>query len=101
MEQVNFEKKFSSLPQFKPEECQSPSAIAVPSSPRVFSNYHKKRNLTPGHRSSVEEESEIDTPLSSSTSKSVSGTRIIGNTFFGPDFNVDSIKGNFFLLIIS
>ncbi|KAK4871834.1 hypothetical protein RN001_015958 [Aquatica leii] len=90
LEQVNFEKKFSSLPQFKPEECQSPSAIAVSSSPRVFSSYHKKRNLTPGHRSSVDEESEGETPLQSSAS--VSGNRIIGNTFFGPDFNVENIK---------
>ncbi|KAF5289605.1 hypothetical protein FQR65_LT11796 [Abscondita terminalis] len=90
LEQVNFEKKFSSLPQFKPEECQSPSAIAVSSSPRVFSSYHKKRNLTPGHRSSLDEESEGETPLQSSAS--VSGNRIIGNTFFGPDFNVENIK---------
>ncbi|XP_031336738.1 putative transcription factor capicua isoform X2 [Photinus pyralis] len=90
LEQVNFEKKFSSLPQFKPEECQSPSAIAVSSSPRVFSSYHKKRNLTPGHRSSIDEESEGETPLPSTAS--VSGNRIIGNTFFGPDFNVENIK---------
>ncbi|KAF5276672.1 hypothetical protein FQA39_LY06476 [Lamprigera yunnana] len=90
LEQVKFEKKFSSLPQFKPEECQSPSAIAVSSSPRVFSSYHKKRNLTPGHRSSVDEESEGE--LSLQTATSVSGNRIIGNTFFGPDFNVENIK---------
>lgn len=44
LETVNFQKKFSSLPEFKPQECQSPSAISVPSSPRgVFvQNYRKK-----------------------------------------------------------
>lgn len=36
LEQVNFEQKFISLPQFKPEECQSPSAISVASSPQVY-----------------------------------------------------------------
>lgn len=47
LETVNFEKKFSSLPEFKPEECQSPSAISVSSSPRVYTqNYRKK----PQHR---------------------------------------------------
>jgi len=49
LETVNFEKKFSSLPEFKPEECQSPSAISVTSSPQVYSqNYRKK----PQHRHS-------------------------------------------------
>lgn len=94
LEQVNFEKKFSSLPQFKPEECQSPSAISVPSSPRVF-NYPKKRAVTSsGHRTSLDEESEAETPQSAY--KSASGSRhVIGNTFFGPDFNIESMKGGF------
>lgn len=86
--QVNFEKKFSSLPQFKPEEGQSPSAISVPSSPR-FPNYHKKRSNT--HRSSVDEESEVETPQSA-TSK-IGDKGIVGNSFFGPDFNIDVAKG--------
>lgn len=30
LEQVNFQEKFSSLPEFKPEEIQSPSAIGIP-----------------------------------------------------------------------
>lgn len=47
MKQVDFEKKFQTLPQFKPEDCQSPSAISVPSSPRVIAqNYHKKKGST-------------------------------------------------------
>ncbi|CAG2064573.1 unnamed protein product, partial [Timema podura] len=46
LETVNFEKKFSSLPEFNPQECQSPSAISVPSSPRVgfVQSYRKKQN---------------------------------------------------------
>lgn len=42
---MDFENKFKTLPQFKPENCQSPSAISVPSSPatRNFTtNYRKK-----------------------------------------------------------
>ena len=43
LKQVDFEKKFQTLPHFKPEDCQSPSAITVPSSPRLFTqNYRKK-----------------------------------------------------------
>ncbi|GJQ67993.1 hypothetical protein Trydic_g10649 [Trypoxylus dichotomus] len=84
--QVHFEKKFSSLPQFKPEEGQSPSAISVPSSPRF--SYHKKRSNA--HRSSVDEESEVETPQSC-TSK-IGDKAIVGTSFFGPDFNIDVAK---------
>lgn len=95
---MDFEKKFSSLPQFKPDECQSPSAISVPSSPRVFNNFHKKRNVSSGHRSSIDEEAEIETPQSAC--KSASGSRhVIGNTFFGPDFSIETMKGNDIALI--
>jgi hypothetical protein len=86
LEQVNFEKKFCSLPQFKPEECQSPSAIS--SSPGLFP-YNKKRNLSASHRSSVEEESEGDIPQS--VPKSASSIKPA--VFFGPDFNMDSVRG--------
>lgn len=53
LRQVDFDKKFQTLPQFKPEDCQSPSAISVPSSPRVFSQNYRKKNQphigTPQH----------------------------------------------------
>ena len=46
LRQVDFEKKFKTLPQFKPEDCHSPSAIMA-SSPRVFTqNYRKKQTTT-------------------------------------------------------
>lgn len=48
LRQVDFEKKYKALPQFKPEDCQSPSAIAVPSPPRVYgTNYRKKNAVQP------------------------------------------------------
>lgn len=45
LKQVDFEKKYQALPQFKPEDCQSPSAIAVPSSPRVYGTNYRKKNV--------------------------------------------------------
>ncbi|KAJ8923865.1 hypothetical protein NQ315_010447 [Exocentrus adspersus] len=92
LEQINFEKKFSSLPQFKPEEGQSPSAISVPS-PGLF-NYSKKRlPLTAtSHRTSVDEELEIETPQSVPKSASSTKPIVIGNQFFGPDFSIDSVR---------
>lgn len=85
---MNFEKKFSSLPQFRPEEGQSPSAISVPS-PGLF-NYNKKRPLTATHRSSVDEEVEPETPQAPPKS-ATSAKNIVGNQFFGPDF--DNVRG--------
>lgn len=93
LEQVDFEKKFSSLPQFKPDDCQSPSAISVPSSPRVFSNYGKKKPpLSSGPRLSVDEESDVE-PQPSGSKILSSAKHVVGNTFFGPDFNIESVKG--------
>uniref|UniRef100_T1GD79 Uncharacterized protein n=1 Tax=Megaselia scalaris TaxID=36166 RepID=T1GD79_MEGSC len=42
LRQVDFEKKYQALPQFKPEDCQSPSAI-VPS-PRAYGTKYRKNN---------------------------------------------------------
>lgn len=44
---MDFEKKYKALPQFQPEDCQSPSAIAVPSSPRVYGTNYRKKNTAP------------------------------------------------------
>ncbi|XP_044764717.1 putative transcription factor capicua isoform X2 [Coccinella septempunctata] len=90
LEQVNFQKKFSSLPQFKPEECQSPSSITV-QSPSIF-NYKKTRNLLNTNRLSVEEESEPETPQSVPKSASSAKPIVIGNQFFGPDFNIENVR---------
>ncbi|KAG8325485.1 DNA binding [Homalodisca vitripennis] len=90
LEQVNFEKKFSSLPEFKPEECQSPSAISVPSSPHVFNAQTFRKKQQPQHRSNVEEESTPEVAMSA-TPKSA---KLVGSTFFGPDFNIEVFKGS-------
>lgn len=116
LRQVDFENKFKILPQFKPEDCQSPSAISVPSSPRVFTQSYRKKPqpLTkPGEiwkisfywseilrffffflfsASNEDEQSDLGSAMSSATP---SASYIIGNRFFGPDFNIDQLRGNF------
>lgn len=142
LEQVNFEKKFSSLPEFKPEECQSPSAISVPSSPRVFvQNYRKKQSscaqtpqmihlitttapssatplgsggsisistrqqqqlVSSMNNISCDDDDNILTPFQSeqrnngtvaiTPKSSTGGTKLVGNTFFGPDFNLEAVR---------
>uniref|UniRef100_A0A336LJ35 CSON007384 protein n=1 Tax=Culicoides sonorensis TaxID=179676 RepID=A0A336LJ35_CULSO len=85
---VDFEKKFQTLPQFKPQDCQSPSAISVPSSPRVFTqSYRKKQQI--GQK--TEDVFDSDTPsLVSATTPSSSF--VTGNHFFGPEFSVEQLK---------
>lgn len=79
LEQVNFEMKFSSLPQFKPDECNSPSAISVPSSPHVFNAQTFRKKQLPDC------DTQAETPKSSG--------KLVGNTFFGPDFNPEAYRG--------
>ncbi|XP_022914927.2 protein capicua homolog isoform X2 [Onthophagus taurus] len=86
LEQVNFDKKFSSLPQFKPDECQSPSALSVASSPHFTPSYQKKQRPTP-HRTSVDEEVEMDGQQVGTPRR-----HIVGGSFFGPDFNLDAAR---------
>ncbi|KFB45274.1 AGAP003117-PA-like protein [Anopheles sinensis] len=95
LRQVDFEKKFKTLPQFKPEDCHSPSAITA-SSPRVFTqNYRKKQTTT--HKTLTEDDQHNNlhsdgsaAPLSSTATPSSS--YVIGNRFFGPDFNMEQYK---------
>lgn len=116
LEQVNFEKKFSSLPEFKPEECQSPSAISVPSSPHVFNvqSFRKKQQqaqqqqhqqqqqqLHQQQQQQQQQQNQQQTPhgrnndeeSTSDVSATPKSARLIGTTFFGPDFNLDAFKG--------
>uniref|UniRef100_A0A182SG53 Protein capicua homolog-like C-terminal tri-helical domain-containing protein n=1 Tax=Anopheles maculatus TaxID=74869 RepID=A0A182SG53_9DIPT len=96
LRQVDFEKKFKTLPQFKPEDCHSPSAIMA-SSPRVFTqNYRKKQTTT--HKTLVPDDDQHNNlhsdgsvpPLSSTATPS--SAYVIGNRFFGPDFNMEQYK---------
>ncbi|XP_034252748.1 protein capicua homolog isoform X2 [Thrips palmi] len=82
LEQVNFEVKFSSLPKFRPEECQSPSAISVTSSP-MFQNLRKIQKPTPTEETV---ESDVSVPPTPKSGK------LVGNTFFGPDFNPEAFN---------
>ncbi|KAL5273126.1 CIC family protein [Megaselia abdita] len=84
LRQVDFEKKYQALPQFKPEDCQSPSAITVPSSPRVYGTKYRKNNssqkLQPEDEQHFSEESISATITTTSTPS-------YPQKFFGPDFN--------------
>ncbi|XP_043946813.1 putative transcription factor capicua isoform X8 [Drosophila biarmipes] len=79
LKQVDFEKKYKALPQFQPEDCQSPSAIAVPSSPRVYgTNYRKKNTAPPPVQKLMCDDDSIDEPASAPPTTT--------QRFFGPDF---------------
>lgn len=91
LEQVNFQKKFSSLPQFTPEECQSPSSITV-QSPAIFNYKKPNRALLNSNRLSIEEDSEPESSQQAPKSASSAKPMIIGNQFFGPDFNIDTVR---------
>lgn len=83
LEQVNFEEKFSSLPKFKPEECQSPSAISVTSSPMFVQTLRKIQRPPPIEDTTESDMSVPPTPKSG---------KLVGNTFFGPDFNPEAFN---------
>ncbi|XP_032676177.1 protein capicua homolog isoform X5 [Odontomachus brunneus] len=109
LEQVNFQEKFSSLPEFKPGDIQSPSINTPGSSSHssVASGLHssnlqtsmqmpgyRKKSAQGPHRPTMNED-EIDSDTSiSATPKSTSSVKLTGNTFFGPDFNIDAYRAN-------
>ncbi|GBO99404.1 Putative transcription factor capicua [Eumeta japonica] len=97
LETVNFEQKFSTLPQFKPDTC-SPSAVVVPGSPQLY--LRKKHN-----KHGIEDESLVLTPLNDTETLNGNSmptpnsygtphttTKLVGNTFFGPDFNLETFR---------
>ncbi|ODM91783.1 Protein capicua [Orchesella cincta] len=122
LEQVKFSEKFSSLPQFNPEETQSPSTLSLPSSPRLILNTFRKKRMpsgefrtpqdvqqaqaqeTPNANSSTSTNTLTYTPNCVATDQSefeidhdhhapmTAPVRLTGNTFFGPDFNIEAFK---------
>ena len=117
---MDFDRMYNLLPQFKPEDCQSPSAIAtVPSSPRVYgTNYRKKnsaapppiqkirKNLNFSFTSYVTHQSKNNlieaTPQEEEPSEGSSSVPATPNQrFFGPDFNIDQFRGIFPLHFIT
>ncbi|XP_059480493.1 putative transcription factor capicua isoform X3 [Neocloeon triangulifer] len=107
LETVNFEAKFSSLPQFKPSEKQSPSNIPN-TSPRVFVQSYRKKSLAeereeaglpPQHQPPISQASMMEPlppppPSANSenlgTGNSMPSARLVGHTFFPPDFNPEN-----------
>lgn len=99
LEEVNFEARFAALPEFKPEECQSPSALSLPNSPRAFvQSYRKKRK--PSTQDDTESEAGSSKPRNYSSSseagtpKTPRSAKFEGTQFFGPDFNLDTLHEN-------
>ena len=99
LDAVNFEEKFSSLPQYTPTSTSSPSThpSAQPSSPQhiFMANYCLKRNA-----SLMEDDLGSDasatprTPRTPQTGVSTPKSNLTGNTFFGPDFNPEVFKAS-------
>ena len=94
LDAVNFEEKFSSLPQYTPTSNTSPSAL--PSSPQhLFMPNYMKRSA-----GLVEDDLGSDasatprTPRTPQTGVSTPKSNLTGNTFFGPDFNPEVFKAN-------
>merc|ERR1719300_200093 len=94
LETVNFEEKFSSLPEFVPSEMGSPSRPSLPTSPHIFvQSYRRKRKISMtteddlGSDASVTPRTPRTPQTAMSTPKSSAAANLTGNTFFGPDFN--------------
>lgn len=93
LKQVDFEKKFQTLPQFKPDDCQSPSAI-IPSSPRIFTqNYRKKSQTTIPSKPPLTADDDMSDVCSALSTATPSVPYVGGTRFFGPDFNIDQLRG--------
>jgi len=97
LETVNFEEKFSSLPEFVPSAMGSPSRPSLPTSPHIFvQNYRRKRKMSMteddlGSDASATPRTPRTPQTAMSTPKSCAGN-LTGNTFFGPDFNPEVFK---------
>ena len=108
LETVNFEEKFSCLPEYVPGAgaqgalgLNSPTGRAtVPASPGFFvANYRKKRKISYVEDDLGSEASATPrTPKTPQTTVSTvstpkSSAQLTGNTFFGPDFNPEVFRG--------
>ncbi|KAJ8686393.1 hypothetical protein QAD02_022187, partial [Eretmocerus hayati] len=95
LEQVNFREKFSSLPEFKPEDIHSPSAISnTPTSANNsvnLQNYRKKALPSSMRSTNPKDDSDSSIPITPNTSTSI---KLTGTTFFGPDFNIEEYQLN-------
>ena len=98
LDAVNFEEKFSSLPQYTPTLPSSPSALAPgaqPSSPQhlFMPNYCLKRSAALMEDDLGSDASATPrTPRTPQTGLSTPRSNLTGHTFFGPDFNPEVFK---------
>lgn len=99
LETVNFEQKFSSLPEYVPAELGMNSPTnrpTIPASPHFFvANYRKKRKISYieddlGSEASATPRTPRTPQTTVSTPKSTAN--LTGTTFFGPDFNPEVFK---------
>ncbi|CAG9112811.1 unnamed protein product [Plutella xylostella] len=92
LETVNFSQKFTNLPQFKPD-AYSPSAVVVPKSPQLcFRKKIMKEEDTPVATPLKEPELCHAPATPSAYATPHTTTKLVGNTFFGPDFNIDTFR---------
>ncbi|XP_021963990.1 mucin-4 isoform X2 [Folsomia candida] len=99
LEQVHFSQKFSSLPQFKPDDCQSPNTLSLPSSPRVIlnsfrrtdSSFRKKR-MPSANDGELYQQQMTGSEHMSHVDCASAPVKLTGSTFFGPDFNLEAFK---------
>ena len=94
LDAVNFEEKFSSLPQYTPTSNTSPSAL--PSSPQhlFMPNYMKRSAALMEDDLGSDASATPRTPRTPQTGVSTPKSNLTGNTFFGPDFNPEVFKAN-------
>jgi hypothetical protein len=94
LDAVNFEEKFSSLPQYTPTSNTSPSVL--PSSPQhlFMPNYMKRSAALMEDDLGSDASATPRTPRTPQTGVSTPKSNLTGNTFFGPDFNPEVFKAN-------
>uniref|UniRef100_T1J6P3 HMG box domain-containing protein n=1 Tax=Strigamia maritima TaxID=126957 RepID=T1J6P3_STRMM len=98
LEGVNFQARFAALPEFKPEEIQSPSALSLPNSPHSFvQSYRKKRKVaaqdeTEGESSTGSKSRRYSSSSDAGTPKTPKSDKFEGTQFFGPDFNLEAVE---------
>ena len=95
LETVNFQEKFSSLPEFKPIS----TGVSLPCSPQISTGYVKKQKLLDDDLGS-DATATPRTPRTPITCSSTTycttphSSQLTGTTFFGPDFNPETFKGD-------
>ena len=94
LETVNFEAKFSSLPEYVPTPGVNLASPQLPGSPSYYiPTYRKKRKISYADDDLGSEASATPrTPHTISTPKSTAN--LTGHTFFGPDFNPEVFKAD-------